>query len=247
MKSIQLVTPQQVYIEYQLATLGERFGAKMIDGLLFFLGYYLLINFFFSLFDLVLGRWGEMSLFVFVPIFGFLLYHFLFEFFKNGQTPGKKLLSLRVVPLGTWEPEISHYALRAVFLLPDFLFSSGIFGALFISGTSLRQRMGDMVASTAVVRIKTSGDFTLQNIININERRIKEIRYPKLKELNDHDMLVVKETLQRYRQFNNAAHYEALQQLRLKMCEILEIPAVPARESEKFLKSLLKEYILLTR
>jgi len=219
MKSIQLVTPQQVYIEYQLATLGERFGAKMIDALLFFLAYYLLVNFFLSLFGLVLRSWGELVLYLFVPIFGFLLYHFLFEFFKNGQTPGKRLLSLRVVPLGTWQPEISHYG----------------------------QRLGDMVASTAVVRLKASGEFKLQNILNINQRSIKEIRYPKLKELSDQDMLVVKETLERYREFNNEAHYQALQTLREKMCEILDIPPVPPRQSEKFLKEVLKEYILLTR
>ncbi len=247
MKSIELVTPQQVYIEYQLATLGERFGAKMIDVLLFFLAYYLLINLFLTFFGLVLGAWGEIVLYFFTPLFGFILYHFLFEFFKNGQTPGKKLLSLRVVPLGTWEPKISHYALRAVFLVPDLLFSLGVFGALFISGTSLRQRMGDMVASTAVVRLKSASDFQLHNILKINKSQIGEVRFPKLRELSDRDMLVVKETLQRYRKYNNAAHRQALQQLSKQMAEHLGAPPVPPRESEKFLKALLKEYIVITR
>ncbi len=246
--TISITTPQQVYIEYELATLGERFAAKAIDLLLFFIAYFISLSLFFYLTGAALNTgWIALIVFVFLPIFSLLFYHFFFELFKNGQTPGKMLLSLRVVPLDKWEPGLSHYALRAVFLIPDFFMSMGIFGALLISGSSLKQRMGDVAAHTAVIRLKTQRSFTLKNILEINQKKIEKTAYPLLKELSDKDMIIVKETLNRYRLYNNKAHHIALQQLCEKMAKLLQTEPPKPKDREKFLKRILKEYILITR
>ncbi len=244
-----IVTPQQVRIEYELATLGERFIAKIIDILLFSVAYYFFTYIFFELTAAALqDTWFTLYLFFFfLPLFSFLLYHFLFELFKNGQTPGKMLLSLRVVPLDQWEPKLSHYALRAIFLIPDLIMSMGIFGALFISGSPLRQRMGDLTAHSAVVRLKTQRTFSITNILKINNKKIKKITWPRLKELTDEDMLLVKETLQRYKLYNNKSHRQALQQLCVKMAELLQTEPPKPKDREKFLKRILNEYVLITR
>ncbi len=248
MNTISIITPQQVYIEYELATLGERLVAKILDSLIFFAAYYLFLTTFTTAFGIVISSpWANAVLFIFLPLFGFLLYHFLFELIKNGQTPGKYMLQLRVVPLDSWEPTISHYALRSIFLIPDFNLSLGVFGALLISGSSLKQRMGDVVAHTAVVRLKTKHEFKLNDILKINNKKIDKIQYPRIKNLTDHDMIVVKETLMRYRRYKNTGHYRCLESLVKKMAGILQVDPPPPAEYEKFLKQILNEYVILTR
>jgi uncharacterized RDD family membrane protein YckC len=96
------------------------------------------------------AKWA-VALLIFVP---FLLqwgYFTLFEAFWNGQTPGKKVLHLRVIqksgrPIGLFE-SMTRNLIRIIDMVPGFY----AVGAACIFATRRQQRLGDMVAGTLVV------------------------------------------------------------------------------------------------
>ncbi len=78
-------------------------------------------------------------------------YFALFEAFWNGQTPGKRMLRLRVIqqsgrPIGLFE-SMGRNLIRIIDMLPGFY----LIGAVCIFATRRQQRLGDMVAGTLVV------------------------------------------------------------------------------------------------
>ena len=70
--------------------------------------------------------------------------------------------------------------------------------------------------------------------------------YPDVRRFSDSDMLLVKQTLERYQKYKNEAHKEAVLLLAEKICEQLDIFPVPEQKL-KFLKTTLNDYIVLTR
>ncbi len=98
----------------------------------------------------LLGGVGQ-GLHLVVMFLVFWAYPILFEALWNGQTPGKKVLSLRVVagdgaPVG-WLAAITRNLLRTVDMLP-FGYATGLVASL---ADPYGRRLGDMVAGTLVV------------------------------------------------------------------------------------------------
>lgn len=76
----------------------------------------------------------------------------LFEARWQGQTPGKRLMSLRVVAADGLPASLGALFLRNVMRLCDFLpFGYGI-GLITMAASRHGQRLGDLVASTLVIR-----------------------------------------------------------------------------------------------
>ena len=80
-----------------------------------------------------------------------LLYFVLLEWLAGG-TPGKHLLHLRVVRASGGRVGLRRSLLRNVLRVVDGLPTLGLVGAILISLTSERTRVGDLVAGTRVVR-----------------------------------------------------------------------------------------------
>ncbi|HVR76449.1 MAG TPA: stage II sporulation protein M, partial [Planctomycetota bacterium] len=155
---IEVETPEHVSIEYPLAGLGSRFSALLAD--------FLLIAFLFfgvplaalSLLTVIgLDIPGALVSNVLIPIlilylFGvFWGYFFFFEGFRDGQTPGKKWMSIRVV-LDEGHPiTIEAAAIRSLVRVID-LQGLGLVGGIFMLLSPRGKRLGDMAASTVVVR-----------------------------------------------------------------------------------------------
>lgn len=102
---------------------------------------------------LFIGTRGEAGLGI-AFIIVFLLewfYPVFFEVLWNGQTPGKKMLGLKVIhddltPI-SWNASI----LRNLLLFVDFLPVSYVFGSLSIAVSPQFKRLGDLAAGTLVV------------------------------------------------------------------------------------------------
>jgi uncharacterized RDD family membrane protein YckC len=118
-----------------------------------------------------------------------VLYHLLWEVLANGQSLGKRTLGIRVVRLDGKEPGLSDYLLRAILLLIDFVFSIGVIGVLLIGSSAKRQRMGDLAASTTVVRLRSGLQFGLEEILKIGEPDSYVATYPEVRRLKEEDML----------------------------------------------------------
>lgn len=161
-RTLQVETPEQVAVGYELAGPGSRFAAFLLDALLLSL---LLLGLGVGALVLFLGGirigaagnlpWGSWLLAA-VVVANFLVlwgYFVFFEAFRGGQTPGKRWMGLRVIqasgfPLGLPGAVIRNLV-RVLDLQPGL---TGILGGLFILWHPRAQRPGDLAAGTVVIR-----------------------------------------------------------------------------------------------
>ncbi|MCC6727242.1 MAG: RDD family protein [Saprospiraceae bacterium] len=245
MPNIDIRTTQNVTIEYELAPLRDRFLAFLIDLVVYIFG--MLI--FWQLILYVLGDaitdWGSrfigLSLYV-----GILGYHLLSEVLGNGQSLGKRALNIRVVRLDGLEPGLGEYLLRSILLLLDFIFTLGALGGILIGSTYKHQRLGDLAANTTVVRNKGQLAFRLQDILKINTLENYEPKYPAVRQMTEADMLLIKNLLGRYQTLKNYTHITAINEATANICQQLNIE-MPKNNNVEFLKTLIRDYIVLTR
>lgn len=235
-------------IEYELALLRERAMAFTIDLFIILIVFFVVVI---LLFGRILGNAisGTMLggvLYGLFPLILFMGYHLFSEIMSNGQTWGKRAMGIRVVRIDGQEPGLSDYLLRAVFHIVDSVFSSGILAAVFISSSSNNQRLGDMTANTTVIRLRHQLQFGLGDILSINSLDNYELTYPQVQQLAEEDMLLIKNMLARYRSHRNPAHQHALRELTERLKGLLGIEAVP-RDRIEFLKTLIRDYIVITR
>jgi len=152
---LELETPERVAVALDLAGLGARAFAWLLDALLIFLGW--MMGFFvYSFWGDVLRRWQALSavgqlLVVAAVVMTGWGWDVAWELLADGRTPGKRAMGLRVVrtdgaPVGLAE-SIGRNLLRVVEL--PFGYAPAI---LAVALGPRRQRLGDLVAGTLVVR-----------------------------------------------------------------------------------------------
>lgn len=246
MQSIEIKTTQNVTIEYELASLRDRILAFIIDLTIIGFCYLMLFLFFASTFGRAMDTSFGRIVLGLLPVLGFIGYQFMSELFSNGQSVGKKALNIRVVRLDGRQPSTTDYLLRSIFHIIDTIFSSGILAALVISTSVKRQRLGDMTANTTVIRTSNNLKFRLADILNIDSLEEYTPVYPAVKQLSDEDMLVIKSVIRRAMLHKNEAHLQLVFDLSEKLSQLLDIQAPPTDKIE-FLKTLLRDYIVLTR
>jgi uncharacterized RDD family membrane protein YckC len=149
-RHVETVTPENVRIEYELAGVASRCGAAAVDLLLQALAIlvivlvFLVIEISFHL-SLVGFPTGVVIVSTFVLWWG---YYVFFETLWNGQTPGKRLLRLRVVKYGGTPIDLPSAAIRGLIRVVDL----AIIGFLVVFFTPRNQRLGDLAAGTLVVK-----------------------------------------------------------------------------------------------
>ncbi len=245
MRTIEIRTTQNVTIEYELATLWERFLAFLIDAGVVTVVYVSLAWLFMNTVGGLADDWAFSVIFA-LPMVLFIGYHLFSEVWADGQSWGKRAMGIKVVRLDGQEPGLSDYLLRAVFHFIDTFLSICALATLFISASAQRQRLGDMTANTAVIRVKFSLRFRLEDILKINTREDYEPQYPEVRRLSEDDMLLIKTVISRYRKYPNASHREVVRELVARLQTQLDLSNIP-EDKISFLKTLIKDYIVLTR
>ena len=144
------------------------------------------------------------------------------------------------------EPSLGDYLMRAVFLIIDVMLSFGTLAMILITASHKKQRLGDMAGNTTVVKAQSNLNFTLADILKINTLEDYEPTFPQVKNLTEKDMLLIKKTISRYYEFKNPAHQEVITQLTKHLKKVLNIDEQVGNQVE-FLKTLIKDYIVLTR
>lgn len=243
-KSIEITTTQNVTIEYELAPLRERILAWLLDLVIVVLGYilcYQLISLFFG------GISDGAIAFFLLPLLLYFLYNIFFEIWNGGQTPGKMVMNTKVVRLDGKDPEWSDVVLRSLLQLVDSLFSAGVVGVLLIKTTGKSQRFGDMAANTTVIRLFGSHfAYRLEDILSISSLDNYQPVFPQVRRLSERDMIFIKNVLSRRQKYANQAHEEVMEDLVTHLMPLLGIEQRPVNRPE-FLKTLLRDYIVLTR
>ena len=158
--SVEIETPELVTVSYTIAGAGSRAAAAIVDYLICIASFLALLAVF-AFFDIrVFGRQDAAVTTAWaVAIIGLVqfsilwLYYVLFEALMDGQTPGKRLLRLRVVRDGglsvTFGASAVRNLVRIVDMQPLFLYAVGLVSSI---SNRLGKRLGDFAAGTLVVR-----------------------------------------------------------------------------------------------
>lgn len=155
---VQIATPDEIELEFQVAGLSSRLVAAMIDIILF-VGTWIVIFFSIGAYaDFFKSTWESWSYLGFALItltifLSFWGYGIFWEQVLAGQTPGKKGMKLRVICINGLPVGIQQSLIRNLLLIvdlqPGFMFFMGIVSIL---RSPLSQRVGDIVAGTIVVK-----------------------------------------------------------------------------------------------
>jgi len=235
MKKIEIVTSHNITVVYTLASAIQRLLASAIDfGIVCIYALFVTI-----------GTGGVSVLFYLLVLPAVMFYHFLFELFNDGQSIGKKLMKLKVVTLSGRSPSTNDLFLRWIFRTIDVTLSFGTLAFLFIASSMKNQRIGDVVAETSVINLKSNQFIDLDSLNRIQESD-RQIMYPEVTQYNDKDMLFVKDTLERVNRIPNKANRLLIKELSQRIETDLGIQNLTFGQKE-FLKQVLSDYILLTR
>jgi uncharacterized membrane protein SpoIIM required for sporulation/uncharacterized RDD family membrane protein YckC len=157
-RQVDVETPEHVAIGYELADLGSRFTAMLLDYLLL-VGAQLGI-----MLALLIGAWalgGSASSLagvgialtvaaMFVMQWGYFV---LYEGLRDGQTPGKRRMGIRVVQDGGFPVTLQGAAVRNLIRIIDIQpVPSCMLGGLCMTLHPQTKRLGDLAAGTVVVR-----------------------------------------------------------------------------------------------
>ncbi|MEQ8423252.1 MAG: RDD family protein [Cyclobacteriaceae bacterium] len=158
MHTIKVRTTQNVFIEYPIASLGDRILAFLLDRLILIA---------YSIFLIALFINTELStpwVWIVTLVMPWLFYHLIFEIFMNGQSPGKRAMKIKVVRLDGTPPNIGNYLMRWIFSFIDYLILSGLIAFIVIAIGGKGQRLGDIAAGTAVVKLTEQREVTSKDI-----------------------------------------------------------------------------------
>jgi hypothetical protein len=175
-----------------------------------------------------------------------MLYSLVLEIFNHGQSLGKKVMKIQVIKLAGGRATFSDYAARWVFRLIDIYFSLGGVASILIMSSAKAQRIGDIVANTAVVKLVPKMDINLQDLLAIHQTSKYVPKYLQARKLQEQDALLIKSTLDRFRKFNNDSHIEAVAELSKKVQDILGIDEL-TEDRAIFLQTVLQDYVILSR
>ena len=171
-ETLVIETPERVPLAFALASIGNRFLAVAIDH---FIQYFsiIVISWIFltaagfgggepiGMLDAIQNEAPKwlIAVMIFVLFLLFAGYFVFFEWLWDGQTPGKRLLKLRVIredgrPITLWEA-IARNLLRVFDAVPGFLLPIYSVGLIVIFLSRRDQRVGDVFAGTVVIRERT--------------------------------------------------------------------------------------------
>jgi len=190
MQTIRIQTTQHIELEYELAGVGDRMVAYILDGLIY--GAYAFVI---SLVSDAIGGIGTNGWIMLILALPILCYQLFCEVFLNGQSLGKKLRNIRVISLDGAQPNLGQYLIRWLFRIVDDMISSGVVAVVTISVSPKAQRLGDMIAGTTVVR--TQPRTTMQDTLFMETDAQYTPSFPRAAELTDHDISLLKEVINR--------------------------------------------------
>lgn len=239
---ISLQTPESVELEFNLAGIGNRAYALIIDYIIWTL---------ILLFVLIFGRifsfqfqdiWSNFGgdnetismwilsiqlLTLFVIYVGYFV---IFETIWQGQTPGKRYVKIRVIRDDGRPIRLQQATLRALFRpVDDTLF----IGMLLIVFSKQEKRLGDWVGGTIVIQENKP----VAEIISTSETAQKLANYlleeANISQLLPEDFAVIRDYLQRSKSMTKNAKIELSKQLATQAKEIIGLTQTPEKVSAR--------------
>ncbi|MDA8234831.1 MAG: RDD family protein [Clostridia bacterium] len=156
MKEYTLMSPEKINYSFNLAGLGSRFTAYLIDSLIqMVLGGFFLIIIIFAAAAASPGEGGQAAagiIILIVLVFLMYGYSIFFEAIWNGQTPGKKVMKIRVIKANGGAVTFVGVLIRNIMRIIDSLPMAYAVGIIALLASKKSQRLGDMAAGTMVIK-----------------------------------------------------------------------------------------------
>lgn len=264
MRTLQLTTDHNVPIEVELASVGQRLVAVLLD-LVIMVAYFLIMSLIMSMIFISTFRFDSTQdfsawqiFFMIVVYLPFLLYSPVLEYLTKGQTVGKMAMGIRVTKKNGENAKFREYFTRWLFRPIEFfiilsaqggilfLLASAFFDILIASVSGSNQRIGDFMANTVVVRKNPNRSFSIHDVLAIKSNENYEPTYTNVTMYTDEDIMLVKNIISRVEKYRNANTKKLAISLAEKIAKDLQLPEVPEKRL-KFLKTVLNDYVVLTR
>jgi uncharacterized RDD family membrane protein YckC len=194
-----VITPDAVGLDLEVASLGSRGTAYLIDAIVLFVGVSVI-----GVGQALLGGGGFVDGWFGIAVLfvlGMLLlfgYPIGFETMNRGRTPGKMALGLRVVTVEGAPSGFRHAAIRAMVGLFELLGSFGAIAILTSFSSARCQRLGDLAAGTLVVRERRGSRSGPQAATFAVPRGLESyVASVDVRALTPADYATIRETLQR--------------------------------------------------
>ena len=259
-------TPENVTFGYEIAGIGNRFIAALVDT--FLLGLALvLLNFILGVvLTLVAGTnallldadvgdigWAAGLVLALYTLLNFGLiwgYYILFEWLWNGQTPGKRMANVRVVRLDGNPAGFFEIAVRNLVRIVDFLPGAYAIGVITMFFNAQARRLGDFAAGTLVIKERTAlsleslGQPPIRGSVRLStaappDPSLLLAAFPTLRRLSAADIDLVQDALSRYSA--GTADVALLRRIATVMAAKVGAPD-PASDWRQFLNDLLAAY-----
>ncbi len=235
MKKIQIDTTQNVLVQYQLASSGERFLALIIDVISILLLIWISgLVFFFS--SILIEVWVWLIVATYSPVL---------ETFNHGRTLGKMAMNLKVIKVDGEQAQPLDYLSRWSTKGIEIYLTLGSLAGLVSFFSPKGQRLGDVLANTVVIKQESIGRLNLGRVTALKKYDDYEAQYPQVLQLQEEEVVLIHETYNRFKKFKTEGHIAAFDRLVNSLAAKLEIENVP--NSEVFVKQLIKDYVILTR
>ena len=228
MSQIDIVTAHNVTLKVEVANIGDRFLAAILDVLVKF-GLTFLVSFIFTV-------PGARTLYGLLLIILWCGYSLIFELVMRGQSPGKRLMKIRVAQLDGSPLTTGSIITRWLFRMIDFPLSMiPTAGICTIVLSKRNQRLGDLVANTVIVSTKERTSLSETFFTEVGEGYIPA--FPQAEHLTSREAEIIKEVFYQYQQHDK---YELITLTAAKVKAFLQVNT--SLDDSTFLKTVLKDY-----
>ena len=186
METIELNTTQNVSLQFPVASIADRILAFFFDAI--FMAVYFILSAIIIPDGLIAEPW-----IIFLFLLPVLFYHLLFELFFNGQTPGKRIMNIRVFKANGTALTPGSCFIRWIFRLADISLTSGALATLVIIINGKGQRLGDIAAKTTVLKISKKNN--LHQTLWVEVEKDYQPQFPEAENLSDKDVQTIKEVV----------------------------------------------------
>ena len=190
MSNISITTPQNIELSYELGSIGDRIVAGLIDFAII-IAYCMVVGIILTYSNLYGNTQVVISTITFLPA---MFYSLSSELLLDGQTVGKRIMKIKVLSLNGNQPAFSQYLIRWLFRLIDIWISSFLMAIIVITTSEKKQRLGDIVANTTLIKTipRTNIQETIYVPIVANNYKVT---YLEVIHLKDSDIQLIKDVL----------------------------------------------------
>ncbi len=242
MNELSINTSQNVNINFTTASLGERMLAFFIDMIVKVAYLYAVIYITSELGiygNLNFDSWEQMVI-IFILYFPVLFYSLILEALFNGQTIGKRMMKIKVIKIDGYQASFTDYLMRWILRLVEITIFMGSIALLTIIFNDRNQRLGDIVAGTAVISLKNKYQISHTFLQNMQESY--QPVFQQVLRFSDNDIRIVRET---YDKVLLNRDYDLQARLVQKIEDTLHIKN-PYQNPNEFIGIILKDYTYLT-